>query len=203
VKPPDAIWLDAKRDGVEKTGLWLKNGDRLVEVILAYMVLTGGQGTSFAFYGSGFPIGRDLSDRASMLKATVGTSSVHSCTVGKWRMTSTFEKDGDMRWCKPAVALLGKLGDGGGKGPTVAEWRQAQTLRRAVKDGTPWQEAMAGVLASLATSKPKLTVVEPLEAKLTFAERRQAWAEGPPPIDPDDPGYDEDAHYPDQEEAPF
>jgi hypothetical protein len=135
-KPPGAVWLDAKRDGVKKTGLWLPSGNRLVEVILAYMVLNGGQGASFAFYGSGFPVGRDLSDRASTLKATVGTSSVHTCTVGKWRLTATFERDGDMRWCKPAVALLGKLGEP--KGPTVDEWRQAQTLRRAVKDGASW-----------------------------------------------------------------
>jgi hypothetical protein len=204
-KPPEAIWLNAKRDNVEKTGLWLPNGNRVVEVILTYMMLNGGQGGSFAFFGSGFPVGRDLSDRAASLEAVAGTGSVHTCTVGKFRLTSTFEKDGDLRWCKPYVALLGKLGED--KGPTIAEWRQAQTLRRAVKDGVPWQEALADVQAQLAPPKPKLAVVEPkptrVEPKLTVVEQRQAWAEGPPPMDPDDPGYgaDDDVHYPDEEEA--
>jgi hypothetical protein len=205
-KPPAAIWLNKKRgDKVEKTGLYLPNGNRVVEVILAYLVLNGGQGASFAFTGSGCSVGRDLSDRAATLQATVGTSTVHSCTVGKWRLTSTFEKDGDNRYCKPYVARLGKLGDGSGKGPTVAEWRAAQTLRRAVKDGMPWQEALTGVLAQPAlaaptaptTLAPKLTVVDNGEAK------GDLWDEGPPAVYPDDPGYDPDAHYPDEQEVNF
>jgi hypothetical protein len=219
-KPSDAVWLDAKRDkNVEKTGLWLPSGNRLVEVILTYMVLTGGQAASFKFYGTGFPVGRDLSDRAASLKAMVGAASVHTCTVGKWRMTSTFEKEADMRWVKPHVALLGKLGEP--KGPTIAEWRQAQTLRRAVRDGTPWQEALTSLAAPAATAKPKLTVVEPpkptaFERSQAWFERRQAWAEGPPlvdngdpwaegppPADPDDPGHDPDGHYPDEGEVNF
>jgi hypothetical protein len=191
-KPPGAVWLNAKRDNVEKTGLWLPNGNRVVEVLLVYLVMTGGVGASFAFYGTGFPVGRDFSDRAASLKATVGTASVHSCTVGKWRLTATFEKDGDLRWCKPAVSLLGKLGEA--KGPTIAEWRQAQTLRRAVKDGAPWQEALADFSVQSTPAKPKLTVVD---------NDKDLWDEGPPPVDPNDPGYGADGRYPDQDEAPF
>jgi hypothetical protein len=206
-KPPGAIWLNAKRDKVEKTGLWLPNGNRVVEVILAYLLLLPDrQGASFAFYGSGFPIGRDLSDRAASLKATIGAESVSACTLGKWRLTATFEKDteSDHRWCEPAVTLIGKLGEP--KGPTVAEWRLARTLRRAIKDGTPWQEAQTSLLPQPEPAKPKLAVVEPtptfVEPRLTAAERAAAWAEGPPEPDPDDPGNDgSDIHYPDQEEV--
>jgi hypothetical protein len=195
-KPPGAIWLDAKRDGVEKTGLYLPSGNRVVEVILTYLVMTGGQGASFAFYGSGFPVGRDLSDRAASLKATVGTSSVHSCTLGKWRLTATFEKKDNDRYCKPYVALLGKLGEP--NGPTVDEWRQAQTLRRAFKDGVPWQEALADFSAALPAPKPKLAVVH--------SGNGETWADGTPvPTEaPDGPDYDPDGgHYPDEEEVGF
>jgi hypothetical protein len=205
-KPAAAIWYDRKRgDKVDKTGLYLPSGNRLVETILAYLVMTRGQGASFAFQGSAIPVGRDFSDRASTIKGVVGTSSVHTCTVGKWRMTATHERNGDDRWCKPAVALLGKLGEP--KGPTIPEWRQAQTLRKAVKDGTSWQDALEALSAQLtAAPKPKLVEQTPamVEPKLTAADKAKAWSEGPPPVDPDDPGYDADnVRYPDQDEVGF
>src|SRR6516165_7586264 len=72
VKPADCIWLDKKKDGVEKTGNWRKNGNRIVEVITAYLLLNNGLGGTFDFYGDALKIGRDFSSRAGGLKATVG-----------------------------------------------------------------------------------------------------------------------------------
>jgi hypothetical protein len=171
-KPAAAIWLDAKREkGVEKTGLWLPNGNRVVEVITAYLLLSSGDGATFDFYGSAFPIGRAFSDRAGNMRATVGGDEIHSCTVAKWGMSSVLRKEGDHRWYEPVVTLMGKLGEP--KGPTIPQWRIAQTLRRAFRDGTPFLLALEDIPAPPAIGqRPKLAAVP----KPDIRSGKDAWA---------------------------
>jgi hypothetical protein len=136
-KPADAIWLDARRDGVEKTGLVRPNGNRVVETITVFVLLDGDVGASFEFYGSSLAIGRDFAGFAQRQKGIGGFAEAHGYAVGKFKMTSFLEKSGDLRWFKPAATLLGVLGEA--DGPPIEKWRLAQTLRRqGFKQGVNW-----------------------------------------------------------------
>jgi hypothetical protein len=141
-KPRGAVWLDAKRDGVEKTGLVLQNGNRVVETISAYILIDGRQPGVFDFYSTALSIGRDLGKQAYRLRVNIDGTEHRSYTLGKWRMGSTLEKKDNDRYFKPVVTLLGKLGEP--EGPTIEAWRFAQKLRLSLKAGNPdWVPAEA------------------------------------------------------------
>jgi hypothetical protein len=203
VRPADAVWLDAKRDNVEKTGLWRRNGNRVVEVVACYMLLGSADGGVFDFYGGAFPIGRAFSDRAGSMKATVGGDEIHSCTVAQWGMTSNYRKEGDRRWFEPVVSLLGKLGEP--KGPTIAQWRTAQTLRRAFRDGTPFLLALEDV-----PPPPPLTVIEGSKGRIDIRSAKggaSRWnddevEDGGYPEGDDGPPWDDGIPLPDHYDGP-
>jgi hypothetical protein len=133
VKPPDAVWKNALRDGVEKTGLVRLNGNSVVETISALILIDVRQPAAFDFYRSALVVGRDLGKKAHRLRVNIDGAEYRSYTLGKWQMSSVLEKDSDHRWFKPVVTPLGKLGEP--DGPTIEEWRLAQKLRLSLKAG--------------------------------------------------------------------
>jgi hypothetical protein len=138
-QPVEAKWLDRVRDGVEKTGLWMPNGNRVVGFVHAYMIVDGFAAV-YDFYSSAYPIGVDLADRAQRLRAKTEIDGkpeiVKGCALGKYLFKSFLDRDGDMRWYKPSIPIIGKLGEA--RGPTIDEWRYIQGLRRAHKQGLEW-----------------------------------------------------------------
>jgi hypothetical protein len=207
-KPADCIWLDAKRDGVKKTGYARQNGNRVQEVVAAYLLLGNGFGGVYDFYGSATSIGRDFADRAGRLKATVGGSDIHTCTVGMWGFKSRTEQGAEGRYCLPVPSLIGKLGEEGG--PTLKQWRQAQYLRRAFKDGTPFIAALEDLAAPTALDTIMAGPPRPEMIRHGAPSRAMTppdigsgparWDRDGPPAPPPPTEEDYGGHYPDEDE---
>jgi hypothetical protein len=135
-QPPDARFLYADRDGVEQTGWWRGNGNRILPTIIA-LLLVEGSGYAMSFYRSAYERGEDLSGRASRLRVKIGDDVIASPVVGKFHITSEVVKEGDRRWFKPVIgSVVYKLGED--QGPTLEEARFAKGLRDNFRAGGEW-----------------------------------------------------------------
>jgi hypothetical protein len=142
-KPPGAKWIDKKKQkGVEKSGFYLENGNKVVPTITAYLVTKDEQGHTFGctydFYSSAYKVGREFAVRASRLKATLdidgAPKEVKSLAAGKWKFTSRLErKDNNPPYPLPVITLIAKLG--AENGPSPHEWVLVQKLRNEFKAG--------------------------------------------------------------------
>jgi hypothetical protein len=175
-RPPDTRFLYADRDGVEKTGYWRENGNRIVPTITA-LLLVEGFGYALSFYNTAYAVGEDLSRRAARLRVTIDGTVIASPVVGNFLITSEVEKKGDRRWFKPVIgSVIYKLGEE--QGPTLEEVRFAKGLRDSFKAGGEWMPLEPPTSPS---SSPALVTERP------------DWDEPPPRgddeitnIDPDD-----------------
>jgi hypothetical protein len=135
-RPPDTRFLHADRDGVEKSGYWRENGNRIVPTITA-LLLVEGFGYAMNFYSSAYERGEELGSRAARLRVKIGDDVIASPVVGKFLITSELEKKGDRRYFKPKVgSIIYKLGEE--QGPTLEEVRFAKGLRDSFKAGGEW-----------------------------------------------------------------
>jgi hypothetical protein len=144
----------------------LPNGDQVVATVTVYMMVGYGgrqHPSAFRFSHSAYPVGKQLGSRAAALRAVIDGEKVRSCTVGKYSMTAVRESKNGKTYFVPKPTLLGVVGEPAG--PTLPEYRFADQLRRAFKEGEDW------------------TLLEPPEPA---AETKVIEAE-PPPAD-DDPG---------------
>jgi hypothetical protein len=142
----------SKRIGAYPAGLVAKNGhyrlnlsdgkpySKVVPSIATYMLI-GGFGACYSAYGTAFgPVRDDLVIRAERLRVTVEGADgkpqeLRGCTLGCFRFASRFEKK-TYEYPVPVITLVGKLGEP--NGPSLAAWRQAQPLRKALKEGGDW-----------------------------------------------------------------
>jgi hypothetical protein len=140
--PPDAKFLYAS-DGVEKTGFWLKNGNKVVPTVTAHL-LVNGHGCVYDFYSSAYKIGKHLVVMAQRLRGAIQGADgrpveVKGCTLGKFLFTSHMESPkgaATAPYPLPVVTLVGKLGQP--NGPTLAQFKQLRELRQAFRDGLDW-----------------------------------------------------------------
>jgi hypothetical protein len=154
------------REGYPRSGFYLPNGNEVVPTITALMLVDYGgrqHPSALRFSHSAFKRGRELYGRSGRLKAVVDGEPVRGCHLGKYEMTAVTETKGGKTYLVPKPTLLGVVGEPAG--PTLPEYRFADQLRRAFKQGEDW------------------TLLEPpappAETKVIEAE--------PPPAD-DDPG---------------
>jgi hypothetical protein len=128
------------KTGHYRLGLDGKPHSKVVPTISVYM-LVNGHGCVYAAYGTAFPPVRDdLVIRAERLRVMAEgeggkPEELKGCTLGKFQFASRFEKKA-FECPVPVITLVGKLGDA--NGPTLAEWRQAKALRKALKEGGDW-----------------------------------------------------------------
>jgi hypothetical protein len=134
-RPPDTRFLYADRDGVEKSGYYKENGNRVVPTITA-LLLVEGFGYALDFENTAYAVGQDLSSRAARLRVKIGDDVIGGPVVGKFLITSELEKKGDRRWFKSVIGPVYKLGEE--KGPTLEEVRFAKGLRDSFKAGGEW-----------------------------------------------------------------
>jgi hypothetical protein len=109
-----------------------------------------------------YPIGMQFGGRAAAVKAEVEGEKVKGYIVAKYKMTAVLETKNGKTYYVPKPVLFAKVGE---PGYPPAEYRFAEELRRAFKQGDDW--------ASLEPPEP------PAETKVIEAE--------PPPAD-DHPG---------------
>jgi hypothetical protein len=189
-RPHGWRWLKPA-DGVSKEGMYLPSGNRVVPTITA-MLVVGGYGCQYDFYGTAFNPGKDFAIRAGKLTATVEGEDgkpvkVVGCTLGNFLVTSYIKKDGDRRYPMPVVTLIGKLGEE--KGPTLDAWRFAQSLRQAFKQGGDWMP-----IEALEPPVPPPEALPP-RSHVDIGGGPARWDRKGPPPPPDDPneGRDWDA----------
>jgi hypothetical protein len=136
--PPEARFHYA-HEGYARSGHYLPNGNMVVPTITALMlvILDGRQHASaFRFSHSAFPIGKEFATRAARLKGTAEGETVRVCTAGKYSMTAVRETKNGRTYFVPKSTLLGVVGEPAG--PTLAQFRFADELRRAFKQGEDW-----------------------------------------------------------------
>jgi hypothetical protein len=192
--PREARWLDAG-PGVSKSGHYLPNGDKIVQTVTGHM-LVGGFGCGYDFYGSAFKVGKALAISAQRLRAigedeTGKRIEVRGCTLGRWRMTSFFEKKGAYTYPVPKATRIGKLGEAGG--PTLEEWRVLQSLRQAFREGEEWMPMEA-------IEPPAPPLFEAALPRPDIRSGRGAWDhDSAPPVDsydgPEDDPEDDAREY--------
>jgi hypothetical protein len=144
-KPPDVAWLDRGDHGVEQPGHYRigpdgELGNRVVLTLIAYLLVDGiDEVVSLSFTKSALRMcGNGFMDMAQKIAVRIGPDGlqwVTGCTLGKFRVTSRLVDNGTRRWHVPKVELIGRLGEEGG--PTLEEWRHAQSLRIAAKAPPP------------------------------------------------------------------
>jgi hypothetical protein len=221
VKPPgDTDFLKASGDVsrkigpypaglVGKTGFYRINdrkpGNRVVPTITAFG-LVNGFAASFAMYGTAWKVGRDFASRAARLtvkvdpplmvnekdNALIDVSELHGPTLGVFTLTSRMEK-GAYEYPVPVISAARKLGEDGG--PTLAQWRLAQGLRRrfqrsGMMDWTPLEAievpAPPPEPGDRALPNPRAEIQRP---RPDIRSGRGAWDHGQDPAPPH-PGYD-------------
>jgi hypothetical protein len=163
---PDGAEFRYAGKGVARSGYYLPNGNQVVPTVTALMLVDYGgrqHASAFRFMHSAYPIGRQFGSRAAAVKAEVGGEKIKGCTVAKYKMTAVLETKNGKSYFVPKPVLLGVVGEPAG--PTLPEYRFADQLRRAFKQGEDW--------ASLEPPEP------PADTKLIEAE---------PPSPDDDPG---------------
>jgi hypothetical protein len=154
-RPPDAQFLYPDRDGVEKTGWWRPNGNRVMPTITALM-LVDGFGYAMSFYRSAYAIGEELASRAARLRVKIGDDVIASPVVGNFLITSAVVKQGDRRWFKPLIGPVYKLGEE--KGPLLEGVRLAKELRDSFKAGGDWSSLEP---PAAPTSHPAVAIERP------------------------------------------
>ena len=138
-KPGDTQWLKVSQ-GVPKEGLYRVGGEgvlgnHVVEMVYSYLLI-GKRGAVFAFYGTACPIGHDFANRAQRIVVKVDDEELRGCTLAQFQFTSYLDRKGDKRWYKPNVTRAAKFGEP--NGPTLEQWRFAQKVRQAFKQGLDW-----------------------------------------------------------------
>jgi hypothetical protein len=130
--PEDAGWKggpDSKRICRDSKGCVVQ------EARNAFMKIEEtGQLGFYRFSKTALPIGRDLTNRAQVLNVE-GLDRVKGCVLGRYRMTTRKEKQGDRRWFLPVVEYLGKLGQP--NGPSLAGVMELAQLRKTFLAGLP------------------------------------------------------------------
>jgi hypothetical protein len=130
-QPPGAKFLFSDRDGVDKSGWRMPNGNRLVDALICHMMVDG-QACIFRFTSTALArVGRDWSEQAEHTTGVGKYASAAGAPCGIWRMTSIIEHEGDRSWYGPRLTLVARLGELAG--PTLAEWRNLMKLRRILK----------------------------------------------------------------------
>jgi hypothetical protein len=135
-RPLDARFLYADRDGVEVTGWWRDNGNRILPTLIG-LFLVEGAGYAMSFYRTTYAVGEEIASRASRLQVTIDGTTIASPVVGKFLIASELEKKGDRRWFKHKIGRVVKLGDDSGE-VTLEEVRLAKGLRDSFKAGGEW-----------------------------------------------------------------
>jgi hypothetical protein len=153
--PPGAEFHHAHQ-GYSRTGFYLPNGHQIVPTITALMLVDhGGRQcpSALRFQRSSFAIGRELYSRSGRLKAVIDGEPVRGCHLGKYEMTAVTETKGGKTYFAPKPTLLGVVGEPAG--PTLPEYRFADQLRRAFKQGDAWAE-----IEPPEPPKPETAVIE-------------------------------------------
>ena len=88
----------------------------------------------YVFSKTALRIGRHLASATQRLQVN-GLNGVKGCVLGRFRMTSRLEKQGDRRWYLPVWSLVGKLGQD--NGPSLAAVLGLAEMRKAFKAGIP------------------------------------------------------------------
>jgi hypothetical protein len=156
--------------GVERAGFYLPNGNQVVPTLTVFMLVDheGRQYPSaFRFVRTGFAEGKRLGSHAAHLKAVIDGSMAYGCVVGRYEMTAVLEPRG---YHRPKATLLGVVGEPGG--PSTAQGRYGEQLRKAFKHGEDW----------IVIEAPALPAPAPVPAKPTLVRTEIE----PPPASPDD-----------------
>jgi hypothetical protein len=143
-KPSDARWLKANESPDRKQGFWRDNGNKLEDTVFAHLLIVPDNkrppwGATFAYRSTSLNIGLDFENQAERIK--VENTKLGGAIVGKWRMTSRIERDGDFSWFVPVMTLEGKLHEE--RGPSIDQMRLAAQLRQAFKQGLQQPEKIA------------------------------------------------------------
>jgi hypothetical protein len=130
--PKDASW----KDGPEGKRICRDSQGRVVqEARNVFMKIEEtGQLGFYRFSKTALPIGRDFTNRAQVLNVE-GLDRVKGPVLGRYKMTTRKEKQGDRRWFLPVVEYLGKLGQP--NGPTLASVMELAQLRKTFLAGLP------------------------------------------------------------------
>jgi hypothetical protein len=151
-------------EGYARSGHWLPNGNQIVPTINAFILVDHGgrqHPSGFRFSHSAYPIGRQFGSRAAGYKAVVEGEKVQGCTLVKHKMTAYRETRAAKTYYLPRPMPLGKVGEV--NGPTLAEYRFAEELRRAFKQGNDWAslEPPEPPLPLLPKAGPASVVIKP------------------------------------------
>jgi hypothetical protein len=122
--------------------------------------------STFRFTHSAFTIGKAFGHRAAALTAEVEGKRVKGCTVAKYKMTPALETKNGKSYYVPKPVVFAKVGE---PGYPLAEYRFAEELRRAFKQGDDW--------ASLEPPEPPPPTLPPAPAKVVIE------ADPPPAVD--------------------
>ncbi len=131
-KPKDAQWHE---NASGRRVCTRDNGNIVQEHIGALMKIEEtAQIGVYVFSKTALRIGRHLANATQRLQVN-GLNGVKGCVLGRFRMTSRLEKQGDRRWYLPVWSLVGKLGQD--NGPSLAAVLELAEMRKAFKAGMP------------------------------------------------------------------
>jgi hypothetical protein len=143
-EPADYKWLKVGQLGMTKEGGYRlaaaagKPYSRCVKMLFAYLLIEG-KGAVLAFYSTMLADGFDFVNQANRLqvKSANGGEPLRGYALGRWRITSRPVERGGRPYFRPAVTLVGRLGELGG--PSVEEVFAHNAVRQAFLKGLPWE----------------------------------------------------------------
>jgi len=141
-EPADYEWLKVGQRGATKEGAYRIGADgkpysRVVKTLFAYLLIEG-RGAVLAFYSTALEDAFSFVAQANRLQIkTADGKSLRGYALGKWRITSRPVERGGRPYFRPAVTLVGRLGELGG--PSVEEVLAHNAVRQAFLKGLPWE----------------------------------------------------------------
>jgi hypothetical protein len=137
-KLPSGAVFHYAHEGYPRSCHYLPNGNQVVPTVTCYMLVQHGgrlPPSTFRFTHSAYTIGKAFGHRAAALRAEIEGERVKGCTLAKYKMTSALETKNGKSYYVPKPVLFAKVGE---PGYPPAEYRFAEELRRAFKQGDDW-----------------------------------------------------------------